>query len=282
MSSRRGIPVIVLSVLLVGGLSAMSGGEQPPVSASDAFVRGNALYESGDYSGAIEAYQQVVVSGVVEASLYYNLGNAYYKTNDLGNAVLYYERSARLSPRSNDVKENLSLVRTQLKDKQFVAGQNPIVQGVIWFHNNLRTGEMLWFASLCYLLLCLLVVLFILRDTRAVSAAYRKLSILSPGRLLGMTLTQETVAAMVVATVLLTTTGLSSYFKLQKELNPRDAVVVVREIPVFGSPTEDATLQFKIHEGTMVTAGEARRGWVRIQLPGGLSGWVAAHSIRKV
>ena len=281
MNGRYGIPVIMLSVLFVGGLSAVAGG-QPPASASGAFVRGNTLYESGDYSGAIEAYQQVVAVGVVDVSLYYNLGNAYYKTNDLGNAVLYYERAARLSPRSSDARENLALVRTQLKDKQFVVRQNPIVQGVIWFHNNLRTGEMLWFASLCYFLLCLLVVLFVMRDTRVVSAAHRKLSILSPGRLLGMTFTQEMVMAMVVATILLTTTGLSSYFKLQEELNPRDAVVVVREIPVFGSPTEDATLQFKIHEGTMVTAGEARRGWIRIQLPGGLSGWIAARSIRKV
>jgi tetratricopeptide (TPR) repeat protein len=254
----------------------------PAASPSGLFARANSLYESGDYAGAVEAYLGVVNGGIVDATLYYNLGNSFYKVNDLGKAVLFYERSLRLAPRDRDVRENLALVRTQLKDKQFVAEKNPVIQGIGWLHDNLRTGEMFWFASLSYLLLCTLAMVFIFRRTRVVSMWYRRLSVLSPARLLGLTLTQELLVAIALVSILVATSASSSYLKLQREIHPRDAVVLARETPVFGSPTEDATLQFRIHEGTTVTAGEVRRNWIRIQLPGGLSGWVSANSIQKI
>ncbi|MEE9269596.1 MAG: tetratricopeptide repeat protein [Candidatus Krumholzibacteria bacterium] len=274
--------VMFAHAVIAQATGASAQDQTDPASPSGLFARANSLYESGDYAGAIDAYLGVVNSGVVHATLYYNLGNSYYKVNDLGKAVLFYERSLRLAPRDRDVRENLSLVRTQLKDKQFVAEKNPVIKGISWLHDNLRTGEMFWFASLSYLLLCTLAIVFILRRTRAVSIWYRRLSLLSPARLLGLTLTQELLVAIALVSILAATSASSSYLKLQREMHPRDAVVLAREIPVFGSPTEDATLQFRIHEGTTVTAGEVRRGWVRVQLPGGLSGWVSANSIQKI
>ncbi|MFQ5510286.1 MAG: tetratricopeptide repeat protein [Candidatus Krumholzibacteriia bacterium] len=282
---RFGLVTALLLIAYAAGGGPRRARAEEPVAAESAralFARANALYESGDYAGAIEAYTGVMDGGVVDETLYYNLGNAYYKTNDLGRAVLFYERSARLSPRDPDVRENLTLVRTQLKDKQFVENKSRLAQRMIWFHDNLRTAEMLSFASLAYLLLCTLAVVFIFRETRFVTIVHHRLSVISPGRLFGLTLTQELLAAIALLVILVATTGFSSYLKLQEEMRRPDAVVLAREIPVFGSPTEDATLRFKIHEGTMVTVGEARRGWVRIQLPGGLSGWVSANSVERV
>jgi uncharacterized protein YgiM (DUF1202 family) len=64
--------------------------------------------------------------------------------------------------------------------------------------------------------------------------------------------------------------------------NRSEAVVLAEEVAVFSSPTDDSTLQFKIHEGTVVDAREQRGAWVKVELPGGMSGWVNAEAVQKV
>jgi hypothetical protein len=247
---------------------------------AEVFRAGNAAYEAGDYLEAISEYRRLVDAAVVDGDLYYNLGNAYYKSNDLGNAVLFYLRSLRVQPRNNDAKENLELVRSQLKDKQFVRNQNRLLTGIIWLHNNLSSTEMLTFASASYLALCLLGIVLILRTSSVITAVYRKVSIVSPGRLIGLSRTQDLLVAAGIATVLFVTSGISSYRKMVHSRT--EAVVLADELPVFSSPTDDATLQFRIHEGTLVNMGEQRSDWIRIVLPGGMSGWVASGSIEGV
>ena len=66
------------------------------------FDEGNALYNQGNYNGAIEKYTSIINSGSESAELYYNLGNAYYKINDIANSIFYYEKSLLLDPNNND------------------------------------------------------------------------------------------------------------------------------------------------------------------------------------
>ena len=279
---KRAVVVIALCLLAAATSFVDSPRADTTTELLTIFQEGNALYEQGDYAGAIEKYQLLNHGGVDAAALYYNLGNAFYKSNDLGRAVLFYERSLRLNPRSRDVKENLDLVRTQLKDKQFVKKQNRFVKGIIVLHDNSSTSEMFVFTSAAYLVLCLVLIIFIFRETAVVSAIHSKISIVSPGRLLGLTFTQELLVVMGLAFVLFVSGGISTYNKVERERNRRDAVVLAEEIPVFSSPTENATLQFRIHRGTMVTVREVRHDWARIQLPGGLSGWLAMAAIERV
>jgi hypothetical protein len=246
----------------------------------EVFLAANASYETGDYHAAIESYRRLTDAGAVDADLFYNLGNAYYKNNELGPAVLFYVRALKIRPRDDDAKENLELVRLQLRVKQFVRHQNRLVAAVVWLHNNLSTREMVIFTSVSYLLVCLLAIVLIFHDTRVVSAVYRKVSVLSPGRLVGLGMKQDLILALGIAAFLLVTSGISSYRKITVQRT--EAVVLSAEVSVFSSPTDDATLQFKIHEGTVVNIGDRRGEWARIELPGGMSGWVDAGSIEKV
>lgn len=246
------------------------------------FEEGNVRYEAGDYDGAIDEYTKMVVAGAADKDLFYNLANAFYKTGDLGRAVLFYERSKRMAPRDQDVRKNLLLVRSQLRDEQFVREQNRFTRGLVWLHNNLNASEMVLAASCCYLALCLLGIVFVFRDSRSVSAVYSRLSIVSPGRLFGLGKSQDIVLAITLISFLFVSTGFSAWKKMGKEARRGEAVVVDREAPVFSSPTEDTTLQFKIHEGTVVETRERRREWTRITLPGGLSGWVTTASVERI
>ncbi|MBP2681726.1 MAG: hypothetical protein H6Q78_1589, partial [Candidatus Krumholzibacteriota bacterium] len=190
------LSVVLLSVL-VGSPSGQVGGPTSPGPSrlKDLFAEGNALYEAGDYESAIDRYTSVVKAGVADKDLYYNLANAYYKIDDLGRAVLFYERAHRVAPRDRDVRENLGLVRSQLRDKQFVREQNRVTRTLVWPHNNLSARQMVSLASICYLLLCLLGIVFVFRDSVWVSTAYRWLSLVSPGRLAGLGKAQDLLAA---------------------------------------------------------------------------------------
>lgn len=283
---RRLAAIAALSLaaaLATGILTGHQGARSAPAAGlTEIFARGNSLYESGDYDGAIEQYSSLVAKGVERADLFYNLANAYYEAGDLGRAVLYYERARKLAPRDGDTRENLALVRAQLRDKQFVREENRLVSAAAWLHNHLTADEMRLAASLCYLALCLLGIVFVLRDTALVSAAYRVVSFASLGRLAGFTKTQDLAAAMAVAAALFVSTGVSAHHKTRNDASGKTAVVLAEEVAVMSGPTDDATLQFKIHEGTLVDIGDRRGAWARITLPGGLSGWVSASSIERV
>lgn len=283
MMSRSRIRNLWLCMLVLS--AAMLPATVVPQGTHDiqqSFVAGNAAYESGDYEKAIEHYKGLVDTGVENPDLYYNLANAYYKSNNLARAVLFYERTLRLTPRDRDARENLSLLRMQLKDRQFVREQNRFMRSIVVFHSNLNPAEMFTLATISYLLLCCLVIVFVFRDAPPVIAVYRRVSMVSPGRFLGLTRLQDFLLAMGVVFVLSVTTTLSTSIKISKERGRREAVVLPAEVAVLGSPTDDATLRFRVHEGTTVIIREQSGSWLRIQLPGGLSGWVAAQAVERV
>lgn len=152
----------------------------------------------------------------------------------------------------------------------------------MWLHNNLSTSETIALFSASYAVLCVLGIIFVFRREPGVQALYRRASILSPGRFVGLSFSQDIGLAGAIVLFLLLSTGGSGYQKLSEDLDGRRAVVLHPEVSVLGSPTEGATLQFKIHEGTVVTIYDRRAGWARIQLPGGLSGWVTASMVENV
>ena len=73
-------------------------------------------YREKKYQQAIKDYESLLRSGV-SASLYYNLGNAYYRTDNITKAILNYERAALLEPGNSDIKFNLQFARSKTIDK---------------------------------------------------------------------------------------------------------------------------------------------------------------------
>jgi len=82
--------------------------------ALEAFKSGNDLYLAGNYQGAIAAYESAVAESSQTAEIFYNMGNAYYKLGDKPRAILYYEKSLSLSPRSMDARSNLKRAKDEL------------------------------------------------------------------------------------------------------------------------------------------------------------------------
>ena len=85
---------------------------------SFAITKDNAdtAYKQGKYQQAIIDYQELLKEGVAP-ELYYNLGNAYYRSDNLAQAILAYERAAQLSPGNSDIRFNLQFARAKTIDK---------------------------------------------------------------------------------------------------------------------------------------------------------------------
>ena len=261
---------------------AVPAGADEPSPLENAFLQGNQAYEAGDYAAAIAQYEDLAARGVVHADLFYNLGNAYFESGDLGHAVLWYERARRADPRHKDAGANLALVRSLLRDKQLVVESNGLRKTVLAWHRRTTASESVATASVFYALLCLLAVLFIFRREPRVRAFLTRMSILSPGRLFGLGPGQDVALAMAVSLVAGLLFAGSAWSKIRAERAQMRGVIVREEATVFSGPSRDATVQFKVHEGTGVTVRESRPEWVRVELPGDLSGWIDAGALERI
>ena len=85
--------------------------------SDDLMKQGNQFYQDRQYEKAIDTYQKIITMGYVGTSLYYNLGNSYYRDGKIGYAILYYEKALELSPGDDDVIHNLAIANLKTVDK---------------------------------------------------------------------------------------------------------------------------------------------------------------------
>src|SRR4051794_11208671 len=112
-------------------LAALCFSIAPPARAqADAtFAKANAEFAAGNFAGAISGYESLVKQHQWNASLFYDLGNAYFRTGDLGRAILNYERALALDPAQPEARANLQLVRDQARALELKSG---------WIEEHLR------------------------------------------------------------------------------------------------------------------------------------------------
>ncbi|MBN1878118.1 MAG: tetratricopeptide repeat protein [Anaerolineae bacterium] len=233
----------------------------PPTISGAPLAEGNQFYEAGEYAQAIAAYQSLVESGVEDGTLYYNLGNAYFKNGDLGRAILNYRRAEQLLPRDPDVADNLQLARAQTQDQLDAGGGDGLATFITdaligWTTVNEAAGIALGL----WILLC--GVLFT--------------ALLWPR---GRSVLRYIVIACAVVWLL---SVLSVGIRVLEARDTVPAVIVAESAEVRSGPGDDYLNEFTLHAGAEVHVVEQRETWVRIALPGDLQGWVSEGSIDKL
>lgn len=213
----------------------------------EVFKMGNSLYEKANYTGAIREYQNLIEQGVKNKTVYYNLGNAYYKSNKLGLAILNYKKAYKLSPRDRDIMSNLTFVRERVVDQ--VKYERPLPQ-IIWEEivSTLTFNEWTILCGILYLLFMSLAIFCVFKKVAAIF--YRNLVFI----------------ILCAALVLFT----SSYLTNKQP----EAVVIADEVDVRNGPGENYSKGFVLHEGTEVYVENDSGNWLEISLPNGLKGWI--------
>jgi len=261
-SSRTAVSSIALvtTAVLAAGILILSMPEKSPAqsAATGLLEQANQAYEEGRYQEAGRLYEDILDSGVRHGAVLYNLGNAYFKTERLGEAILAYERAQQLLPRDEDVAANLQLARELTVDK-IVREESPLL--IRWITSparNLNVNELTWISFTLYLLTAMLAVIGIwIRLER-----WRK----------------KILVSALITGILLVMAGGSLAGKMYWQKTVTRAVILVPAVDARSGPGEDYTKIFTAHEGTTVRIRQQREGWRLIALPNGLGGWIPDHT----
>ncbi len=216
-------------------------------------------YINNDFRGAIKAYEQLLAQGLSSAKLYYNLGNAYFKENQLGQAILCYRRALRLAPGNDDIRYNLSVAEARTKD---TIEQIPEFFLSEWMRTVRHTMSCTAWSllSLGFLAIALALVLLFLLAQRL---SWRKAGFYGA----------------LVAGVLFVTATIFAAGERREILDRTQAVVLSASAAVKSSPDKSSADLFVLHEGTLVQITDQLDDWYEISIADGKKGWIDSRKI---
>lgn len=246
---------------VVAGEAAVSQ-EAAPASHDSLWDRANTAYINGDFRAAAEAYEALLADGLISVKLYYNLANACFKEERLGEAILFYRRALRLAPGNGDVRYNLGVAEARTKDN---IERIPEFFFVGWMRGVRHTmGGTAW----------TLLSLFFLAGALALFLLYllaQRLSLRKTGF-------YGTLAAAVLFVVTMSFAASSR----REMLDRSEAVVMTASVAVKSSPDKSATDLFLLHEGTVVRIADRLGEWCEVVIDDGKKGWLESRKIEVI
>lgn len=224
------------------------------------FDEGNRRYAEGDYRGALAAYEQAVGGGYVSGALYYNMGNAYYRIDALGQAVRYYEKARRLLPDDVRLRHNLQIVQARRVDQ---LSEIPEPFWHVWWR-TLVAAAGVYGLLVAGLVLYLGAALLLMHRiwTGARGPWHRR--------------AMRTSAA---AGLLLLVLAFTASVERQTD---RRGVIVAAETTLRAAPRPDAEDTMRIHEGLPVDVLRDGATWLQVRLPNGTTGWVETRTVAEI
>lgn len=242
----------VLMILMLMPLSANAITKQ---NADDEYAKGN-------YQQAIKDYQEILKTGV-SSEIYYNLGNAYYRTDNITQALLAYERALQLSPGDNDIRFNLQYARSKTIDK--ITPETEMFF-VTWYNSLVNfTSVDRWantaIVSIVMALLLILVFLFAPQMWARKSGFY----------------------GSAVFLLLFAFANLFAFQQKHELETKQGAIVIAPTVNVKKTPAASGTDVFVIHEGTRVDITDrGMKQWRGVKLADGREGWLKTSQIEEI
>ena len=233
-----------------------------PLENQLTIAKANTAYTSGRYQDAINIYLTVVSEGLESPDLYYNIGNAYFKLNDIPHAILWYERARRIDPGNEDVNFNLNVANSRVSDKI-----EPMPELFYRRWLNQLTSQFstdAWAkAGIAFFILAVLL--------GSIYVASRVLALRKIGFWTGLT-------SLLVSVVFLLF-SLGSFSSLKSE---QSAIITNPTVTIKSSPDEKSTDIFVLHEGSKVRLIDHIGDWYEIRIANGSVGWVFQSSLEKI
>ena len=222
----------------------------------------DSAYARGEYQQAINDYEELLKGGA-SADLYYNLGNAYYRTENITRAVLNYERALLFSPGDRDIRFNLRLAQSKTIDKIVPESE---MFFVTWYHSLVNMMSVDGWARMAILSLALVIVLSLLY-LFSERIWLRKVGFFGGFLML---------AVFVLSNVL-------AWQQKQNLLFRKGAIVTAPSVAVKSTPAKNGTDLFILHEGTKVVITDgSMKGWKEIRLADGKEGWIESQKIETI
>jgi hypothetical protein len=215
------------------------------------FEQGNKLYEQGKFREAAETYGGLTQAGDSSAALFFNLGNAQFKSGQVGRSIVSFRQAATFAPRDPDVRANLQFARNQVHGPRLRPG---------WLRRQaaaLTTNEWTLIAMTPVWLLFALLIAVQIKPSL-------KKSLRSPVLAVG--------ALAVLACA-------AAGFALNQQLNGQTAVVIARDTVVRFGPLEVSPESFTAADGAELAVLDAKDDWLQVSDGGRRSGWLKTNAV---
>lgn len=218
-----------------------------------AFTEANRLYEQGKFREAAAAFQRMLDGGHRFPAVYFNAGNAWFKSGELGRAIAAYRNGQQLAPRDPDIAANLEVARNKVASPLPAARRRPWLSVLSLNEWTLLASGLLW----------VWFGLMIGRKLRSTPPARRNWIVSMAGVLaIGLSLVAAAGA--------------------RREFLEKPAVVVVREAVVRLGPFDESPSSFSLSDGMEVEILEERKGWLRVQDSLERSGWTLEGGLERL
>ena len=226
------------------------------------FKSGIELYNKGDYNEAINLFVKIINNGEHSDELYFNLGNSYYKLNDIPNSIYYFEKALKLNPNDNDILNNLTYSQNMLIDKIDMLPSNQLSNILITISNLFSINQWLSIGIISfYIFLILFILYYFKRDSNSKKTYFTFSSI------------------VFCISIIFILTGITKFENQQSNV---EAIIFDKKIDFRTEPNYRSEIQFNLHEGTKVKLKEELDDWVLVELSNGASGWLELNSIKKI
>ena len=227
-------------------------------SAEQLWDMANTAYNEGNFEKAAATYEQILAQNLHSAALYYNLANAYFKQNKLGEALLNYNRASRIAPGDEDIRHNQEMTKDSIEKipEFFLTTWLRSVRGAM----SCTAWTVL---SIVMLAIALVMALLYLLAQR-------------------MSLRKVGFYTMAVALLLFVATSIFAISERNQLVGRSEAIVMSTAASVKSSPDRSATELFVLHEGTKVSIGATTDGWAEVRIADGRKGWIEDKRIERI
>jgi len=216
--------------------------------------KANKAYMNESYLEAAELYEQIVDMHLESEVLYYNLGNAYYKSGQYALAILNYERALRLNPSGEAIQHNLRLARLRVGER---SEPMPRLFFVEWHDSFIKLQSADGWAITAVVLVIFLsfgVALFFIFKGRVQKQIFFALSLMLLFGLL--------------------TSLYAANRQYEKHYMIMEAIVMGPRVTAKSAPSESSVDVFVIHEGRKLKITGEINDWYEVRLPDGNIGWI--------
>ena len=246
----------LLSIIVLLAIQSYAGGNNYAAQ----WEKGNSFYRQKQYDSAVACFEQIAALKPYNTEVYYNLGNAYFRLNKTGPAVLNYERALRADPDNKAAKDNLLVTQSRISNRIQAGGD---VFFIRWWQALTRPGKANAWAIMALVSFTLLIVLIIFKR------------ITKPGTYTLPVQVNGLLALLFVCCFL---------FAYCAAANARDnsgAVVMEKDAPLMNGELKGKPILL-VPEGTTVHIKNEKGSWAEVSLPDGRSGWLQMSVLARI
>ncbi|MCK5051234.1 MAG: hypothetical protein KAS53_05830 [Candidatus Cloacimonetes bacterium] len=219
-------------------------------------------YNDKDYQTALEKFSLIENEGIINSDLYYNIGNCYFRINEIGRSILYFKKALKVRSNHQAARRNLDYALTFTKDKQNSESESVIRS--FW----LKAFDSLSINLLAIITLAIFIIIIIFINFMIIHYKNREKTV---------PLFITTIFVFLFSVFLII-----SILKWQEFHSDDEGVLLSTSAIGYSGPGEDFTRVFTIHEGMIFTIDRSEENWSLIKLENGLGGWISKDTFVRI